>query len=451
LPAAAWGEKDGTVTNSERRISRQRAFLPLPGDARPDWWIVAEAARHLGFGDAFAYRGAADVFREHAALSAFENDDVRIFDLGGLATLSDGEYDALEPVQWPIREGGSAPSARLFALGGFATPDGKARFIAPEPPALREATGAEFPLRLNTGRVRDQWHSMTRSGQSPKLGAHRPEPFVEVHPLDAKAYGLSPGGFARVESRHGSCILKVVTSAGQQRGSVFAPIHWSDTNASSARVGGLVSPQTDPYSGQPEAKATPVAVAPVAFAYRGFAMARTPLALPPGTWWSQVALAGSTGWLLATNDAPMSWHELSPRLFPDAILTEYVDRQRGLYRAAAFVDGRLAGALFVGPADVPPQWSDLRTMVGGPGIAEAGPVVCACFSVGLAAIQEALASGKAASTAEIGRALRAGTKCGTCLPELRSILAQDLHAKDELQAKERHSDERHAHDHTHAN
>jgi assimilatory nitrate reductase catalytic subunit len=433
LPAAAWGEKDGTVTNSERRISRQRAFLPRPGDAQPDWWIVSEVARHLGFGDAFAYRGPADVFREHAALSAFENDGARKFDLGGLAAISDEQYDALEPVQWPVRKE-PTDSARLFADDVFSTPDGKARFIAPEPPALRENTSAEFPLRLNTGRLRDQWHSMTRSGQSPKLGAHKPEPFLEIHPLDAKAYRLTNNGFATVRSQHGACTLKVVSCASQQRGSIFAPIHWSDANASSARIGDLVSPQTDPFSGQPEAKATPVAVTPVSFAYRGFALAREQLTLPDGTWWARVALPGAAGLLFATDDAPMAWHSRAPNLFPHAVLTEYVDRQHGLYRAAAFVDGRLQGALFVGPADAPPQWSDLRQMVGGPGIAVSGPVVCACFGTGLAAIHEALASGTAADVAEIGLSLRAGTKCGTCLPELRSIVDH----------------ERHAHEHTHA-
>ena len=217
LPAAAWGEKDGTVTNSERRISRQRAFLPLPGAVKPDWWIVSEVARHLGFGGAFAYRSSADIFREHAALSAFENDGARVFDLGGLAAMSDEDYDALEPVQWPVRANDDSRSARLFADGRFSTPDRKARFIAPEQPALSEQTSAEFPLRLNTGRLRDQWHTMTRTGQSPKLGAHKPEPFVEMHPLDAKRFGLANGGFARVTSRHGSCVLKVVTSAGQQQ------------------------------------------------------------------------------------------------------------------------------------------------------------------------------------------------------------------------------------------
>jgi assimilatory nitrate reductase catalytic subunit len=429
LPAVAWGEKDGTVTNSERRISRQRAFLPPPGDARPDWWIVSEVARHLGHSSAFSYRSAADIFREHAALSAFENDGARAFDLGGLAAISDQGYDALEPVQWPVRKD-AANSARLFTDGNFSTPDRKARFIAPEPPALREKTSAEYPLRLNTGRLRDQWHSMTRSGQSPKLGAHKPEPFLEIHPLDAKAHGLINNGFARVRSQHGACTLKVVTSASQQRGSIFAPIHWSDANASSARVGDLVSPQTDPFSGQPEAKATPTAVEPVAFSYRGFALARDPLTLPDGTWWARVALPGAAGILFATDDAPMAWHERAPGLFPRAVLTEYVDRQKGLYRAAAFSDGKLEGALFVGPSDAPPQWGDLRQMVGGPGIAQSGTVICSCFGVGLAAIHDTLASRQAADVAEIGLALRAGTKCGTCLPELRSIVNHERHARE---------------------
>jgi assimilatory nitrate reductase catalytic subunit len=427
LPAAAWGEKDGTVTNSERCISRQRAFLPPPGDAQPDWWIVCEVARHLGHGGAFAYRNAADIFREHAALSAFENDGARKFDLGRLASMSDEDYDAFEPVQWPVREALTG-TARLFADGRFNAPDGRACFIAPERPVLREPTSAEYPLRLNTGRLRDQWHSMTRSGQSPKLSTHKPEPFLEIHPLDAKAHGLSNNGFARVQSRHGTCTLKVVTQASQQRGSIFAPIHWSDANASAARIGDLVSPQTDPFSGQPEAKATPVSVAPVNFAYRGFALGHEPLAVPGGDVWARVALPGAAGILFATNDAPMAWHDRAPNLFPQAVLTEYVDRQRGIYRAAAFLDGKLQGALFVGPADAPPQWGDLREMAGGPGIAVSGPVVCACFGVSLATIHAALTSRKVASVEDIGRSLRAGSKCGTCLPELRSIVNHECHA-----------------------
>jgi assimilatory nitrate reductase catalytic subunit len=419
LPAAAWGEKDGTVTNSERRISRQRTFLPLPGEAKPDWRIVADVGRRMGFVEAFSYRSAADVFREHAALSTFENDDTRAFDIGGLAAISDQDYDALEPVQWPV---GSGDASRLLADGKFYTGDRKARLIAPERPLLAQPTDENFPLRLNTGRLRDQWHSMTRSGLSPMLGAHRPEPFVEVHPADAAAHGLSHNGFAEVRTAHGRCILKVVVTAAQQRGSIFAPIHWSGLNASSARIGDLVGAATDPLSGQPEAKATPAAVAPVEFAWRGFAMSRRPLLLPAGTWWGRIAMPGASSCTFATNEGPMVWHDLAPQLFPDAVLTEYIDRQRGIYRAAAFVEERLEGAFFAGPADAPPQWSDLRTMAGGPGIANGGSVVCACFGVGTDTIRDALLSRKATSAEEIGIALRAGTKCGSCLPELRSMV-----------------------------
>src|SRR5438477_10337060 len=140
LPALAWGEKSGTVTNSERRISRQRSFLPAPGEARPDWWILSEVAKRLGFGAAFDFKSAADVFREHAALSAFENDGGRDFDIGALQSLSDEAFDELAPVLWPIRLGDIQPQQRFFADGGFFTNDHKARFIAPEIPALRTET-----------------------------------------------------------------------------------------------------------------------------------------------------------------------------------------------------------------------------------------------------------------------------------------------------------------------
>jgi assimilatory nitrate reductase catalytic subunit len=221
-------------------------------------------------------------------------------------------------------------------------------------------------------------------------------------------------------------------SEGQRRGSIFVPIHWSDANASSARIGDLVAPIVDPISGQPEAKATPAAIAPLTYRYCGFALSRSPLAWPQDTWWARVAVTEASGCLIATDEEPMAWHDRAPHLFADAVLTEYIDRRKGVYRAAAFVDGRLDGALFVGPADAPPLWDDLRAMVGGPGIAASGPVVCACFGVGLAAIHDALTSRRAASVDEIGIALRAGTKCGSCLPELRSIVSRKvaIHAAD---------------------
>jgi len=443
LPAAAWGEKDGTVTNSERRISRQRRFLPAAGEAKPDWWIVTQVARRMGFAAAFAYGSAADVFREHAALSAFENGGRRDFDIGALAAIGDHAFDALDPVQWPLRAGETAQHTdrRFFMQGGFYTPDRKARFVAVEPPAPKLATSKEFPLRLNTGRLRDQWHTMTRSGLSARLGAHMPEPFVEVHPADAKAMNLSDGGFAKVATRWGACVLKVTVTDRQRAGSLFAPIHWSDATASSARIGDLVMPETDRYSGQPDAKATPASIAPVDFAFRGFALTRRPIRVPAGTWWARVAVTRASGLLLATNDGPEIWHSHARHMFDDgAELAEYVDHQRGIYRTAAFVAGELAGSLFIGPAETAPQWDAVkalfevetlaeearRVLLSGrsaDGLMSAGPIVCACFSVGLATIRAAIEAGAATNVEGIGEALRAGTNCGSCLPELKRIVA----------------------------
>jgi assimilatory nitrate reductase catalytic subunit len=435
LPASAWGEKDGTVTNSERRISRQRPFLPLPGKAKPDWWIVTGVARRVGFAGSFAYSSAADIFREHAALSAFENEGTRDFDLGALADISDAAFDALEPTTWPMRRGGQTEATRFFADGRFFTPDRKARFIAPEAPLLRQTASDAYPFILNTGRVRDQWHTMTRTGVSPRLGLHNPEPFVEVHPDDAQALGLKD--FACVATAYGDGIFRVAPSDGQRRGMLFVPIHWSAETASSARACELVGPHTDPYSGQPEAKATPASIAPIDYAFRGFALTRQPIALPHGTWWARVAVSGGIGTLFATNKWPEHWRD---HALMGSELAEFVDGRRSIYRAAVFRDGRLDAALFLGSAEATPQWDavkglfgradaladiERRTLLSGrasDNLVESGPLVCACFGVGLNVIRDAIASRSATNVETIGKALRAGTNCGSCLPELKRIM-----------------------------
>jgi assimilatory nitrate reductase catalytic subunit len=435
LPAAAWGEKDGAVTNSERRISRQRAFLPLPGEAKPDWWIVSQVARRMGFAEAFAHETTTDVFREHAALSAFENDGARDLDLGALAQITDEAYDTLAPVQWPLRAGEPARETRFFADGGFFTEDRKARFIAPEPPALRDATSDAFPFRLNTGRIRDQWHTMTRTGSSARLAAHLPEPFVEVHPQDAEAAGLTDGGLAQVATPHGACVLKVVVSDGQRQGSLFVPIHWSGETASCARVGDLVAPHTDPYSGQPEMKATPAAIAPVALPLRGFTRTHRAITLPEGTWWARVAISGGVEYRLATAQGPMVWHDFAYRtLAGDARLAEQLDS--GVYRAAAFVDGELDACLCVGPADAPLSWDAASLQGADTGerptarisneqLGATAPVICACFGVAVDTVRQAVAEGTARNVTDIGRTLRAGTNCGSCLPELKRLISHE--------------------------
>ena len=444
FPAAAWGEKDGTVTNSERRISRQRAFLPLPGDAKPDWWIVAEVAKRMGFGDAFAYRSAADIFWEHAALSAFENDGGRDFDIGGLAELGDGEYESLEPVQWPVPAGSRQGRARFFAEGGFFTPDRKARFVAPAAPARPAARRDGFPFTLNTGRVRDQWHTMTRTGKTPRLAAHRPAPFVEVNPADAARLNLRHGDLARVSTAHGAALLEVAVEEGQRPGSLFAPIHWSSENSSNGRIGALVHAVVDPLSGQPDAKATPAAIAPEPAATRGFVLSRSPLpslAVPEGLWWARAAVGGGFGTLFATTHAARDIAEWATALFSGAELAEYADDAAGVYRCAAVAGGSLHGVLFAGPAEARPHWDaakalfaeagdrSARLVLSGQtrgGDADAGPLVCACFGVGLARIREAVLTEAAISPEAIGQLLRAGTNCGSCVPEMKRIIAREL-------------------------
>jgi assimilatory nitrate reductase catalytic subunit len=438
LPAEAWGEKSGTVTNSERRISRQRAFLTAPGEARPDWWIVGEIAKRLGFGAAFDFNSAADVFREHAALSAFENGGNRDFDIGALKAVSDEGFDAMAPVQWPIRLD-TQPQARFFGEGGFFSNDRKARFIAPEIPALRTETTAARPLRLNTGRIRDQWHTMTRTGASPRLGQHLPEPFVEIHPDDAARYGVADGDFARVTTDYGQCTLRVVVSERQQRGMLFAPIHWSEANATGARVGALVAPYTDPFSGQPENKATPASITPYEYVFGGFALSRKPLALPAHAWSVRVAVNGGYGYLFADNADLSGWQSwLKSRAGHD--FAEYKDFGGGVYRAASFAGDRIDTCLFIGPARDAGDWNVVkglfaadalsnvqrRMLLSGKsadGLASAGPIVCACFGVGRTTICNSIAAG-ARSAAEIGAKLKAGTNCGSCIPELKRLIAQ---------------------------
>jgi assimilatory nitrate reductase catalytic subunit len=438
LPAEAWGEKSGTVTNSERRISRQRAFLNSPGEARPDWWIMGEVAKRLGFGAAFSFGSVADIFREHAALSAFENNGGRDFDIGALASLSDDDFDAMAPVQWPVRQG-TDPQARFFADGGFFANDFKARFIAPEIPALRSETTAARPLRLNTGRIRDQWHTMTRTGESPRLGQHLPEPFVEVHPDDALKFGVADGDFARVTTDYGQCTLRVIVSERQQRGMLFAPIHWSEANATGARVGSLVAPYTDPFSGQPENKATPASIAPYEYVFRGFALSRQPLVLPAHAWSARVAVNGGHGYLFADNADLLGWQSWLKSFAGDDV-AEYVDFGGGIYRAASFSGDRIDACLFIGPAQDAGDWNvvkglfaadtlgnDQRRMLlsgkSADGLANAGPIVCACFGVGRNTICESIAAG-ARSAADIGAKLKAGTNCGSCIPELRRLIVQ---------------------------
>ncbi len=453
LPAAAWAEKDGTVTNSERCISRQRAFRPPPGEARPDWWMLAEMARRMGWADAFDYRKPADIFREHARLSAFENAQPkrRLFDIGALADLNDAAYDNLQPVCWPLPHGTSqslSGARRLFGDGsGFTTADGRARFVPTPYRAPAVATSEQFPFVLNTGRVRDQWHTMTRTGRLPRLMAHQGEPRVDVCSLDATRLQLKEGDLVRVESPHGAAVLPFRVAEGLRAGEVFASMHWTDQFTSAGPIGRLVGAATDPVSGQPELKASPVRLTAVAPQWQGLLLSGS-AQVPQGSYyWGRVPLERGhaftlTGWEpLPSGRGTEFWIAALLGASTAAELVIYADPARATYRYASIVGRKLEACLFIARtgAALPPREAvaallgtriepEARAFVlsgisgGAAAQTVGGPTICSCFGVGLHTLHAAIVSRRLTSTAEIGAALRAGTNCGSCIPELNVIL-----------------------------
>jgi len=443
LPATTWGEKSGTVTNSERRLSRQRDFLPAPGEARSDWRIVCDLARRMG-SSGFDYGSVADIFREHAALSGFENGGARAFDISGLSNVSEIAYATLAPVQWPVTADAPYGTARLCGSGRFCTGDRRARSLPVRPRAPVSATGVGFPLQLNTGRVRDHWHTMTRTAKAARLNAHVFEPYAELHPDDADRFGLSDGLLARLQSAWGAMVARVRLSAGIRRGAVFAPMHWSDTLASTGRVNALVNSVVDPISGQPESKHTPIRVEPHAARWHAFALNRRQLTQPKLDYW--VAGKGEGYWRqeLAGDVAPEDWQVFArERLGGEVIDCEWIafrDFAKGRHRFAMVRNGRLEGCMFVAPDHRLPSRTWLAGLFASEGLSpearlslmagaprdpngDIDPIVCSCFSVGRKTIHAAIEGG-AGDVETIGARVKAGANCGSCKPELGQILAR---------------------------
>jgi assimilatory nitrate reductase catalytic subunit len=443
LPAQGWGEKDGTVTNSERRISRQRSLLSAAGEAMPDWWIVTQMAQRMGFAEAFPYTKAAQIFSEHAQLSGFENNGKRAFDISALATLNDSEYDALQPIQWPVNNKSHKGTLRLFTDGKFFTPNGKARMVtvAPQLPAV--SVDADFPLVLNTGRIRDQWHTMTRTGKVPRLNAHVFEPNVQVQASDAQLYQLQDGGLAKLTSRHGSMLARIQVSEDQRPGSVFVPMHWNNAFAKSARVDALVAPITDPISGQPESKHTPVRVEAYRPAWQGFVLSRERMNFADASYCACSRGAGYWRHELAGETLPENWRDWVRKFITDSQgLTEYRDAAMGRYRAADIQDGKLEAVFFIAPDQRLPEREWLSSLFNQVLISPAdlagllsarppkgaasntGRNVCACFSVGEKTILNAIEAQGLDSVEAVGLCLKAGTGCGSCVPEIRKLLVR---------------------------
>jgi assimilatory nitrate reductase catalytic subunit len=440
LPALAWGEKDGTVTNSERRISRQRALFEAPGEARADWRIIADVAAAMGFGDAFSWRANAQVFREWARLTAYENTS-RVLNLSGLVGLTPEGYDALEPVQWPVAAAGG--TARLFTDGRFQTPDGRARMVPTPAAGPAQPTSAAYPLALNTGRIRDQWHTLTRTGLAPELWRHAPEPFVEVHPVDAATVGVTEGALTRVQTAQGEAVALARLTDRQRPGALFMPMHWTEGYAPAGRVNPLVAANADARSGQPEFKHMPARVRPYRETWRGFHISRDAWAAPAklDLIWRRIPQVGCHLHEFAGRGDADERETLRKALLAggsgDAL--RYEDPAAGSVREAFMTGERLDQVLFTTASGVlPPRaWlaelfvvealtaQDRAALLIGraPGRpSDASPIICACRNVRAAVIAKAVAAG-AVDLDAVAEATGAGTNCGSCRPEIARLLA----------------------------
>ncbi len=435
LPALAWGEKDGTVTNSERRISRQRRFLEAPGEARPDWWILSQVGRRLGGAHLFAHTGPAAIFREHAALSAYRNEGStwRLFNLGPLAHLDDAAYDALQPLQWPL----DSPE-HPYAQHRVSHADGRARLIAVSNLAEPDLRDAEHPWLLNSGRLRDQWHTMTRTGLSATLMAHTQEPHLDIHPLDAQSLSIAEADFVTLRRGEYSSVLRAHLSLQQRRGEVFAPIHWTSILSRSGRIGPVVHGRRDPISGQPDSKMSAIALQKRTPIWQASLISKQ--ALPLATLSYAVSIRLHRGFrqnVAEFTDGPQLLAWLSTLALPPEEMIEAEDPQHNWLRRAWFEEGRLIAFLAAPwPEDADMDWAcslldeklepqqrkqllALRPGVQGPAL---GRRVCICMGVHEQTLIEAIEAGQLDSVAALSRVTQAGSRCGSCQSELGELL-----------------------------
>ena len=478
LPAMGWAEKSGTVTNSERRISRQRSVFAsntldniiasdtlnaslTENQARPDWWIMSHVAQRMGFAG-FEFANSADIFREHATLSGMNNTDAnnnrRDFDISALATITNEEYDKLTPQQWPLTNGSDTQSSkRFFSAGNFYTQNKKANMIAVTHKNPTHQTTQAYPLILNSGRIRDQWHTMTRTGIVAKLGAHITEPFVHIHPVDAEFLKLKDQSIAAISNQWGETKARISVTKNVTPGNCFMPIHWSKTNASDGHVCNLVSPDVDPVSGQPELKHTPVKIEVWQAQSNALVISKDPLnenLLDEyfGYWVKRTVDSGFHYTLASTKDS----HEIASQLKQNAlaimgIQIEFNHKESSSYRSAKIVDKQLLSAFVVAPqikhSDY--AWLDTllakeldtdiqRSLLSGKACASLleGKQICACKQVGeltiKQSVRESLQAQKsnnhvfnAEETLEnVRTCTNAGTGCGSCVPEIKQIIAK---------------------------
>lgn len=461
FPATGWSEKDGMVTNSERRISRQRGLLPAPGEARHDWQAICDVAKAMGFYEAFSYDSVHEIFAEHAALSAFENNESRDFDIGYYQNITRQEYDDFLPIQWPVTQQNPRGTKRMFTDGRFYTANKKAKFLPIKPALPVTQPTKNYPYVLNTGRVRDQWHTMTRTGKAASLLNHIDQPYVEMAEKDAVGLQLIENQVVKLASEFGHALLRVKVNKAQKAGQVFVPIHWAQQFASAAIASRLLPQVVDPLSGQPESKHGRVDVSTLKDLTYGFVVSSKKLNVDKFEYWCDITLDKGKYYEFAFTHAEtkkVSKTELVKRYFIESLSLqgnvewlEYNNFVNQSVRLACLIDGKLELAFYL---SLTPELPDTKWLVGmlsaqqqlsleqriallagrPANVVDKGKVVCTCFHIGDKQIKEAIKGG-CTSAAQLGEKLKCGTNCGSCVPELNSL----LHSVSEEKAEIKHN------------
>lgn len=427
------------MTNSERRVARVRAALSPPGEARPDWEIVVQLAGRLtGGARLFPYQSAEEVFNEHR-----ESTRGRDLDITG---LSYALLDTCGPQQWPFAQGSGQGRKRLYEDGRFATPSGRARFVATPYRTVAENADARYPIRLTTGRLRDQWHGMSRTGALASLLAHEPEPRLSLHPEDLARLRLEPAELARVVSRRGELYVHVAADPDLRRGVAFLPMHWGRRFlGGSARLGvnELTLAALDPSSRQPELKHCAVRVERAELPWHIVAFGQAPFeALGAFMEAAPFASRGFIGRERSGVRLRLAFNEIPP---PDLVAAvdrafdlggeaiRYDDPKRSIGRRIVLEAGAIRAVRLCGDtrseAWLKDYWDrgaavdELRRFLlfpaaSPPGLPPPrGRTVCSCFDVAEAEIAAF------SDLKTLQDELKCGTSCGSCLPELRSRLA----------------------------
>ncbi|NBF01211.1 molybdopterin-dependent oxidoreductase [Pseudomonas sp. Fl5BN2] len=456
LPAASWGEKEGSVTNSERRVSHVRQAVIAPGEARADWAITVDFAQRLerrlrpGRPSLFAFDNAAQLFDEYKGLTRG-----RDLDLSG---LSHELIDRLGPQQWPFPEGATQGTPRLYEDGRFPTANGRARFVSDPYVTAKEQRDARFPLTLITGRLRDQWHGMSRTGTAAQLFGHVSEALLSLHPDELRRQRLRDGALVNLKSRRGSVIVAVASDDSVRPGQAFLPMHWGDRFLKGG-VNAVTQPAFDPLSKQPELKHSGVRLEPVHLPWQLFALiegdvqAHFSVLRPLCESFAYASLS------LVGRERPALVIRAAHQEAPQAPLLQAIDRQLGLVvgpvlayddprraigKRVRIEQGRITAIRLAGetlaqhwlqelwlegradeqlrrwllaPMSTPPEASGLG------GARER--TLCNCKNVSYRTVCAGIAAGL--DLDQLKQQLGCGSQCGSCVPEIKRLLAAPVH------------------------